>query len=106
MLYNSMLHNTLMYVTPCYITCICYVACYITCKKTQHFAFKEYKNARGDHIIACDGDSIIACDNNVTQFPLRKTSEIKKQVEAGRARLLNPNGTVKQGKKTKVCLRL
>jgi hypothetical protein len=31
MLYNSMLHNTLMYVTPCYITCACYVSCYITC---------------------------------------------------------------------------
>lgn len=34
MLYNTMLHNTLMYVTPCYITCICYVACYITCDNT------------------------------------------------------------------------
>ena len=95
-----MLHNTLMYVTPCYITCICYVACYITCNNTQHFAFKEYKNARGDHIIACD--------NTETQFPLPKTSEPenKKQVEAGHALLLNPDGTVKQGKKTKVCLHL
>ena len=103
-----MLHNTLMYVTPCYITFICYVACYITCNNTQHFAFKEYKNARGDHIIACDGDHIIACDNTETQFPLPKTSdpENKKQVEAGCALLLNPDGTVKQGKKTKVCLRL
>ena len=103
-----MLHNTLMYVTPCYITCICYVACYITCNNTQHFAFKEYKNARGDHIIACDGDHIIACDNTETQFPLPKTSEpenkTRKQVEAGHALLLNPNGPVKQGKKTKVCL--
>jgi hypothetical protein len=29
-----MLHNTLMYVTPCYITCTCYVACYIKCNYT------------------------------------------------------------------------
>ena len=29
----NMLHNTLMYVTPCYITCICYVSCYITCNR-------------------------------------------------------------------------
>jgi hypothetical protein len=34
MLYNSMLHNILMYVTPCYITRACYVSCYKTCNTT------------------------------------------------------------------------
>ncbi len=34
MLYKSMLHNILMYVTPCYITRACYVSCYKTCNTT------------------------------------------------------------------------
>jgi hypothetical protein len=34
MLYNSMLHNTLMYVTPCYTTCVCYVSGSITYNNT------------------------------------------------------------------------
>ena len=43
-------------------------------------------------------------DNTETTYPLRKTSEIKRQVEAARARLLNRDGTVKQGKKAEVRL--
>ena len=41
-------------------------------------------------------------DSTETTYPLRKTSEIKKAVEAGRAKLLNPDGTVKERKKTEV----
>jgi hypothetical protein len=97
------------------------------CSTDRHYRFadKIVRCGRGFwHFLSLDGAEIAAAtlfgtdkcptcecpkselDNTGTQFPFRKTSEIKKQVEAGRARLLNPDGTVKQGKKTEVCFSL
>ena len=41
-------------------------------------------------------------DSTETTYQLCKTSVIKKAVQAGRAKLLNPDGTVKERKKTEV----
>ena len=97
------------------------------CSTDRHYRFadKIVRCGRGFwHFLSLDGAEIAAAtlfgtdkcptcecpkselDNTETQIPLRKTSEIKEQVEAGRARLLNPDGTVKQGKKTEVCFSL
>jgi hypothetical protein len=99
------------------------------CSTDRHYRFADKISRCGRgfwHFLSLDGAEIAAAtlcgtdkcptcecpkselDNTETQIPLLKTSEIKEQVEAGRARLLNPDGTasVKQGKKTEVCLHL
>jgi hypothetical protein len=81
------------------------------CLTDRHYSFadKIVRCCRGFwHFLGLDGAEIatatMCCtdkcrtcehpkselDNTEKHFPLRKTSEIKKQVEAGRTRLLNP----------------
>jgi hypothetical protein len=77
--------------------------------------FCNFLSLNGAEIAAatlCGTDKCPTCDcpkseldNTKPQFPLQKRSRsVKKQVEAGHARLLNPDGTVKQRKKTEVYL--
>lgn len=85
------------------------------------FADKVVRCGRGFwHLLSLDGAEIAAAtlcgtdncptcecpkselDNTEKAYSLRKTSEIKQEIDAGRAAFLNADGSVKEGKKGQV----
>ena len=93
------------------------------CSTDRHYRFadKVVRCGRGFwHFLSLDGAEI-ACatlcdthncptcecpredlDSTTTTYPIRKTSELHQALEAGRARLLNADGSVKSNQKTAV----
>ena len=77
-------------------------------------AFYHFLSIDGAEIAAatlCGTDNCPTCecpkaelDNTEDTYPLRKTSEVKKAVEDGRARLLNADESVKANKKSAVSI--
>ena len=93
------------------------------CSTDRHFRFADKVVRRGRgfwHLLSLDGAEIAAattcgtdncpsCEcpkselaNTEASWPLRTVREVKQAVDATRAQLLNADGTVKEGCKTKV----
>ena len=88
------------------------------CSSDRHFRFadKVVRHGRGFwHLLSLDGattcgtDNCPSCEcpkselaNTEASWPLRTVREVKHAVDAARAQLLNADGTVKEGCKTKV----